>query len=112
MPDGLESILTLVIGFLLPPVLAYADRRQWTSSQRTLLAWGLSAVVAVAWAAYTGKLGLNMPTAQTIGVIVLVSETCYNVFWRKLGGQAASPTISTLITQVTGRLTGRPEIPR
>lgn len=112
MPDDLNWILTIVIGVFLPPILAYADRKNWSGTGRTLLAWGIAAVVAVIWAAVTGKLGLNRPTLETIGIVIAVTETSYNVLWKKVGAAADNGQIHAIIGYLFAKLTKMPTPPR
>lgn len=74
----------LIVGFVLPPVLAVVQQSKWSSRLRAVVAFGACAVAGAGVAYFQGDLtGKRFVEA---GLVVLVTAVAtYRNFWRPTG---------------------------
>lgn len=106
--NELDWLLTVVVGVILPPFAAYLTTKGVNKNVRVILGWGIAAVVAVIWAGVTSRLGTNWPTAETIGVILMATQTAYDRVWKPLGAAAGGLEAHKLVSYAALKLTGLP----
>ena len=109
--NELDWLLTVVVGVIIPPFAAYLTKFGMGKGARVGISWGLALVVSVIWAWQTDKLGPNWPTVETIGVILMATQTAYDRLWKPLGAGAGGVEVHKILTYVVARLTRMP-VPR
>lgn len=87
--------LNILIGALLPLVLAVAQHRDMTKDQRTLLGTAVALCVGLLTAGLSGQ---TDPTniAATVGTVLVTAKVTYSKLWRPIG---AAPWIEAKTTR-------------
>ena len=85
IPEGMTdaAMLSLIIGFVSPLVLNFIIKATWPSWAKSLTAFGWAVVLGVVTIAVTGAWS-GMSVLSTILLILVVSITTYQNFWRNV----------------------------
>lgn len=85
IPEGMTdaAMLALIIGFVSPLVLNFIVKATWPSWAKSLSAFAWAVVLGVATIAVTGAWN-GMSVVTTILLILVVSITTYQNFWRNV----------------------------
>lgn len=78
------QLWSLVVGLLLPPILAVVQQPHWSSRVRAVVAFALAIVVGALTAYFAGD--LNGKSLTTASLLVLVTAaTTYKNLWKPTG---------------------------
>lgn len=85
----------IVVGSLLPNVIALLVQPQWRKETRGLAAFGISVVAGLLVAVIQGHIGRGTDLATSVVAVLVTSQVLYQNLWR-LSGIAAAIEQSTL----------------
>lgn len=76
--------LHVVVGFLVPPLAALVKQSGWSKTANSVIALGVSLVVGLATAYYTGELQWPFGVVP-VATVITVAFTSYKMFWQTIG---------------------------
>lgn len=80
------ELWTLIVGFLLPTVLALLQQPGWSDRLRALVAFGASAVAGAGTVYFTDPDAFTtQPVIRTILVVFVVAIATYRNWWKPTG---------------------------
>lgn len=82
---GLAELLALVVGYLMPPAVAYVTAAGWPSWAKLAVAFAISAVLGTVTALATGELAAAGAGGwlNVVLVVFAASQLAYRTWWHR-----------------------------
>jgi len=94
------TFVGVVVGLITPPLTAFVTQTKWTKRTRTLVSYGVSAILGFLTAIATGAIGESgADFATTVGAVVALAQVSYTTLWKHTGA-------TLFIEQATSRNAG------
>lgn len=84
LPTNTLALLALVLGFVVPLIVALVVQTHWSNTMKSVAALLVSVICSVSWLAFDGKLNGQSASQATIAVLG-GAVWFYHYFWKNSG---------------------------